>query len=170
MERSSAIVRGAGNAPARNNSARSLASCTLNPPLICPCPPHMASRKVGAEMISSSSTIANGFPTLSRDTRQKRSAPRASRRKLTTGFPYWSKLAEAFVSISPVIMARRFTPSSCPGLSNIGYTIADAPPRPVRVARSSTRWKPSFAVLPSKSLIRAGSLTPGSCTSTRESP
>ena len=60
IERSSTTVSGAGKAPARNSTARSLASWTEKLPLICPWPPMIGSRMTGALITLPSSTMANG--------------------------------------------------------------------------------------------------------------
>ena len=41
-------VSGAGSAPARSSTARSLAVSTVNPPVMMPLPPRMAERMTGA--------------------------------------------------------------------------------------------------------------------------
>ena len=83
--RSSRIVIGAGSAPARSSSARSLADCTVKLPEMMPLPPRIGSRITGALITLLSSTIAKGLPTLSRVASPNRLAPAASKRKLTTG-------------------------------------------------------------------------------------
>ncbi len=83
--RSSRMVNGAGNAPARSNSARSLADCTVKLPSMMPEPPRIASRITGALITLLSSTMAKGLPTFSRVASAKRRAPTESNLKLTTG-------------------------------------------------------------------------------------
>src|SRR5437660_1218846 len=61
--RSSRIVIGAGRAPARSSSARSLADCTVKLPEMMPLPPVIGSRITGALITLLSSTMANGLPT-----------------------------------------------------------------------------------------------------------
>src|SRR5205823_6124186 len=64
--RSSRIVIGAGSAPARSRSARSLADCTVKLPEMMPLPPRIGSRMTGALITLLSSTMAKGLPIFSR--------------------------------------------------------------------------------------------------------
>ncbi len=106
--RSSRMVSGAGSAPARRSSARSLALCTVKLPSMMPAPPRIGSLMTGAEITLLSSTMAKGFPTFSRVASAKRRAPSESNLKLTTG-EFWLKVGWASVSVSPLTMTRRRT-------------------------------------------------------------
>ena len=64
-ERSSTIFRGAGNAPARNKTAKSVASCEVKLPVIIPEPPVIAELITGAVITTPSRTTANLFPIFS---------------------------------------------------------------------------------------------------------
>jgi len=70
--RSSTTVSGAGSAPARSSSARSVALAAVKLPLIWPLPPVIASRMTGAVITLPSSTTAKAWPTLARLTSAKR--------------------------------------------------------------------------------------------------
>ena len=63
--RSSTIVSLAGNAPDLSWMASCVAVSGVKLPLIWPRPPRIGSRITGAEITLSSSTMANGLPTLS---------------------------------------------------------------------------------------------------------
>ncbi len=63
--RSSRNVSSAGSAPARSSTASSVDSSTVNRPVMIPDPPGMWLWITGAEMTSSSSTIAKGEPMFS---------------------------------------------------------------------------------------------------------
>src|SRR5882724_1750981 len=83
--RCSSNVSFPGSSPARSRIAMSAASWTVKPPEICPDPPRIGSRMMGADKTSLSNTIANGLPTFSCVTWPKRRAPSALNRKLSTG-------------------------------------------------------------------------------------
>ena len=104
--RSSRIFIGAGSAPARSRSERSLASSTVKLPVICPLPPTMGSRITGALMTRPSSTMAKGLPTFSVVTSPNLRAPVESKRKLTAHCPVWSRVVAASTSESPLTMTR----------------------------------------------------------------
>ena len=61
----------------------------------------------GAEITSSSSTIAKGLPMFSAVYSPKAAPPVGLKRKLTAGRPFWSKLGWLSTSCSPVTTARR---------------------------------------------------------------
>ncbi len=81
-----------------------------------PDPPGIASLMRGAEITSSSSTMAKGEPTLAAVYSPNLRAPETLNWKLTAGRPFWSKLGWALVSSSPVttgVCSRMYhTPSS----------------------------------------------------------
>src|SRR5712671_5728068 len=81
---------GAGSAPARNKSARSLADWTVKLPEMMPLPPRIGSRMTGALITLLSRTIAKGFPTFSRVASPNFLAPTESNLKLTTGSLFWN--------------------------------------------------------------------------------
>ncbi len=81
-------------------------------------------------------------------------APVVSNRKEITGRPVrWSKVGAASMSRSPVRIARRSI-VYCWGPSAAGSVICMCERREFGGA---TRWKVSFAVLPSSALMRDGS-------------
>jgi hypothetical protein len=80
------------SAPARSRTASSVELSTVKLPVICPDPPVIACRITGAEITSSSSTMAKGAPTLAAVYSPKARAPVGLKRKVTTGCPVcWSK-------------------------------------------------------------------------------
>ncbi len=83
--RSSTTFNGAGKAPARSNNASSLASATVNEPLISPRPPAITLRITGAVMTLSSRTIAKERSILFLVISPNKRAPSLSNTKLTTG-------------------------------------------------------------------------------------
>ena len=138
----------------------------------------MGSRITGALMTRASRTMANGLPTFSVVTSPNLRAPVESKRKLTAHCPVWSRVVAASTSESPLTMTRLRitwnTSSPFPSSSSEGSLSEPSGTRPERrssaVTFSSSRWKVSFAVLPSRRLMRSGSSTPGSWTRMRSSP
>ena len=166
--RSSTMVSGAGRAPARSSTERSLAVRTVKEPLICPWPPVMGSRITGALITLSSSTMAKGRPTLARVISAKRLVPVPSKVKFTTHSPVRESCpARALVRFLPSTATLRRTATRSPARS-LGRNITPGGGLPARLALSSTRWNVMRAVRPSKSLIRFGSSTPGSVTRMRD--
>ena len=87
--------------------ARLLADSTVKLPEIWPLPPRIGSRMTGAEMTSSSSTIANGRPTFSCVTCANLRAPEVLNLNDTIGsLVFWSKPGCASVSSSPDTITR----------------------------------------------------------------
>ena len=108
--RSSTTVSGAGSAPARSSTARSVALAAVKLPLIWPRPPVIASRITGALITLSSSTMAKRLPTLRLLTSAKRRVPTESKVKFTTHSPvcgFWPALAS--VRLAPSTSTRRRT-------------------------------------------------------------
>jgi hypothetical protein len=83
--RSSMTSRLAGSAPPRSRTARSLALSTVKVPLIWPVPPVIGCWMTGAVMTWLSRTTAKRWPTLREVISPKVTAPRVSKRKVTTG-------------------------------------------------------------------------------------
>ncbi len=101
---------GAGRAPARSSTARSLALSTVKWPWICPEPPWMALSMTGAEITFLSRTMAKRLPMFWRVMSPNFREPMPLKRKDTTGWLVCeSKVDWALVSISPVTTCRRFT-------------------------------------------------------------
>ena len=107
-----------------------------------------------------------GLPRFSRVAARIWRPPTSSSRTETAGRWFSSKLAEAFLSWSPVATTSRLRPTSrtVPSLSRWGTTSA------AWAMLGSTRRICSVAVRPMMSLARAVSCTPGSCTTTRSAP
>ena len=82
---SSITSNGAGKAPERKRTAKSFALCNVKFPEICPRPPGIGSRIVGADKTLSSKTIAKRSLTCSVVNFAKRRAPDASNSVVTTG-------------------------------------------------------------------------------------
>jgi len=98
---------GAGRAPARSSTARSLADSVVKRPVICPEPLGITPWMTGAEITFLSRTMANFLPMLCAVTSANLRAPTLLKRNCTTLPPlFWSKPGEALVSISPVTTAR----------------------------------------------------------------
>ena len=103
--RSSRMMSGAGKAPARSNSARSVADCTVKLPEMTPLPPRIGSRMTGAVITLPSRTMANGLPTFSFVASPKRRPPAESNLKLTTA-SLFLKVGWASTSRSPLTITR----------------------------------------------------------------
>ena len=120
----------------------------------------------------SSRTMANNFPTLFFVASPNFLAPIESNLKETIGRLYWSKLGWASTRLSPLTITCFLTARyllfplissgkiSLPGVGFPGSALTDV----------STKRNWSFAVLPSRFLIRVGSSRPGSWTRIRSSP
>ena len=106
--RSSRMVSGAGRAPARSSSAKSVVCCTVKLPLMMPRPPVMALRITGALITLPSRMMAKGRPTFFEVASPNLRAPTESKLKATTGWLSW-KLGWASIRCSPLTMMRRFT-------------------------------------------------------------
>ena len=120
--RSSTISIGAASAPARSNSAVSVASSVFILPLICTRPPPISSRITGAVTISplpfSNRIMAMRLPTFSRVASLNLRAPTASRLMCTAGsLLRLSKPGCASLIRSPVRITVFFTSSVEPSLS-----------------------------------------------------
>ena len=100
-ERSSTIFRGAGNAPARNKTAKSVASWEVKLPVIIPEPPVIAELITGAVITTPSRTTANLFPILSEVALPNFWAPLVSNLKETAWPSVGSKDAYASIKFSP---------------------------------------------------------------------
>ena len=85
-----------------------MALSTVKLPEMMPEPPRIGWRMLGAEITLSSSTIANGLPTLSWVILPNLRAPALSNRKLTTGSLSW-KLGCESVRLSPLSSTCRLT-------------------------------------------------------------
>ena len=97
----------AGSAPARSRIASRVDSSGVKLPVMMPDPPEMCAWITGAEITSSSSTIANGLPMFSAVYEPNAAPPAGLNRKLTAGVPFWSKLGWLSTSWSPVTTERR---------------------------------------------------------------
>ena len=171
--RSSTTVSGAGSAPARSSTARSLADWALKLPLIWPRPPVIGSRITGALITWLSSTMAKRWLTLARVTSAKRRAPTELKVKFTTQSPVCGLVpARASVRSPPSTSTRRRTAIFWFGWFCIGRNSSPGGGGPLAagLALSSTSWNVMCAVLPSSSLIRFGSSMPGSWTTMRSLP
>ncbi len=105
--RSSRIFKGAGSAPARSKIAKSFAVSTEKLPVMRPDPPKIGERITGADITLSSSTIANGLPTLALVTSPNFLPPAESNLKSTSGSPVCgSKPTLASTRRSPLTMTR----------------------------------------------------------------
>ncbi len=163
--RSSTTVSGAGSAPARSSTARSVAEAAVKLPLIWPRPPVIGSRITGALITLSSSTMANGwFDVGPRDIGE---APRADRvegevRPPTRRSAGWSRRARRSGRRRRrrPACAPRSSASGCPASAG-NRRPAAARRRPSALAASSTKRNVMCAVLPSSCLIRSGSPMPG---------
>jgi hypothetical protein len=103
MVRSSRKVISAGSAPARSKDRQLGRAFHREVAGDLPRPPVIACRITGAEITSSSSTMAKGAPTLAAVYSPKARAPVGLKRKVTTGCPVcWSKLGWLSVRSSPV--------------------------------------------------------------------
>ena len=174
MDLSSITISGAGSAPARRISDSSFVSATVKLPVIWPLP-KICDWMVGAETTLPSSTIANGRPILAPVTRPNFFAPSAFRVKLTAGWLFWSKLACAVSSNSPLTITRFSTTKYSPSSLSLGSRTVPGGTRPrvfasTPVIEVSTSWNVSFAVRPRSRLISSGSSTPGSWTRMRSAP
>ena len=176
---SSRILSGAGSAPARSTTARSLASATEKRPVIWPEPPRIGSRMTGALTTLPSSTIANGRLTLAWVVSPNRLAPAESKRNVTDGRPVSSNDGCASTKRSPLTITRLRTTycSGSPAASTSSAESTNSEPAgilPLRASATdvftSTRRNTIFAVRPSRRLMRSGSSIPGSCTRIRSAP
>ena len=102
---SSTIERGAGNAPALSNTAKSVASCEVKLPVIIPEPPVIAEFITGAVITTPSKITANLLPTFSLVALPNFWAPLVSNLKETAWPSFWSNEALASIKFSPPTLA-----------------------------------------------------------------
>ena len=183
--RCSMTSTGTGNAPPWTSAARSLASASLNCPVICVDPPVMPTwhctlgSTCGEEITLSSSTIATrrpgspgGLQAASPVSLTQDFSPLPLKSTLTChSAPIcWSRAAVASLTPSPVSPAgpsRSFCPDSSAMIRSPFAGLAFLSPAATTFL---TGWKVSCAVRPMTSAACRGSCTPGSSTMMRLSP
>ena len=164
---SSIILSGAGNAPALNKIASSLASCVVKFPDIWPLPVTIASLITGELTTSLSRTIAKYLPIFSLLANANFLEPILSSLKLTTeALLNWSNPGCASIKFSPEIIILFSTMYLAPVL----FEDNDSTPREFSFSLFATNRSVNFAVFPNNFFIAVGSFNPGSSTSILSNP